>query len=138
MATTIEPHLWTGDFMRSVDWHRAALGFEVNAWFPDEEAPTWAQLRHGEASLMIAVAPDPDDLAPHQAYLAPIRGRVDGPGGPLSLYLRVGDADAVYALATAAGAEIVEEIWDAWWGGRQFTAQDPDGNWWTVFQADVE
>ena len=57
-----------------------------------------------------------------------------GPGGPLSLYLHTGDADAAYAAAVGAGAEVIEEIWDAWWGGRQFTVADPDGNWWTVFQ----
>jgi len=129
----IEPHLWTLDFARAVEWYQAVLGFAVNAWFPDEEKPTWAQLQRGDAELMIAVAPDPADLAPHQGYLEPVAARVGG-GGPLSLYLTVDDADAVYADATAAGAEIVEDIWDAWWGGRQFTVADPDGNWWTVFR----
>ena len=22
-----------------------------------------------------------------------------------------------------------------WWGGRQFTVADPEGNWWTVYEA---
>ena len=129
----IEPHLWTDDFARAVDWYQTVLGFEVNAWFPDEEHATWAQLQRGDAELMIAVAPDPTDLAPHQGYLEPVAAKVGG-GGPLSLYLTVDDADAVYSDATAAGAEIIEDIWDAWWGGRQFTVADPDGNWWTVFR----
>ncbi|MCB2223801.1 MAG: VOC family protein [Actinobacteria bacterium] len=134
MTTPIEPHLWTADLGPMVAWYRDALGFQVEAWFPDEDAPTWCRMTRGDAALMIAVAPDPDALAPHQGYLAPVADRVAGPGGPLSLYLRVPSADDVYAGATAAGAKVIEDIWDAWWGGRQFTTADPDGNWWTVFQ----
>ncbi len=32
------------------------------------------------------------------------------------------------------GASVIEDIWDAWWGGRQFSLQDPDGTWWTAFE----
>jgi uncharacterized glyoxalase superfamily protein PhnB len=135
MASAIEPHLWTDRFAEMVDWYRTALGFEVGAWFPDEATATWCQLHHGEASLMIAVTPDPETLAPSQSYLAAVADRVQQGGSALSLYLRVDDADAIHALAVAAETERIEEIWDAWWGGRQFTVADPDGNWWTVFQA---
>jgi uncharacterized glyoxalase superfamily protein PhnB len=92
-------------------------------------------MRRGPAALMIAVTPDPAALAPDQRYLAEMPGRVEGPGGPMALYLHVDDADAVYARAQAANAEIIEDLWDAWWGGRQFTVADPGGNWWTVFRA---
>jgi uncharacterized glyoxalase superfamily protein PhnB len=139
MTPAIEPHLWTDDFPAMVEWYRSALGFDVAAWYPDEATATWCRLERGAASLMIALTPDPAALAPNQGYLAGVRSRVDGPGGPLSLYLHVENADAVLgdvaAAGTATGAGIVEEIWDAWWGGRQFSVADPDGNWWTVFQA---
>ena len=134
MSASIEPHLWTDDFESSVAFYRNALGFDVAAWYPDETTATWCRLRRGDAELMVAVTPDPDGLAPNQGYLAAVAERVGRPG-PLSLYLHVDDADAVHAAATAAGARIVEEIWDAWWGGRQFTVADPDGNWWTVFRS---
>jgi len=88
--------------------------------------------------MMVATTPDPDGLAPTQTYLGDVAGRLAGPGGPMSLYLRVTDADSIHAMATAAGANIAESIWDAWWGGRQFTVVDPDGNWRTVFQPTVE
>lgn len=135
MASSIEPHLWTDDFSSMVEWYRSVLGFEVTAWFPDEAAATWCRMQREEAALMIAVTPDPAGLPPGQDYLAAVSTRGAGPGGPLSLYLHVEDADAPYGAAETAGAEIVEPIWDAWWGGRQFTVADPDGNWWTVFRA---
>jgi uncharacterized glyoxalase superfamily protein PhnB len=134
-APGIEPHLWTDDFPRMVAWYREVLDFEVAAWYPDEATATWCRMRRGPAALMIAATPDPGALAPDQQHLAAMPARARGPGGPLSLYLHVEDADAVHAEARAAGADIIEDIWDAWWGGRQFTVVDPDGNWWTVFRS---
>lgn len=125
----IEPHLWVGDLPRSIEWYRAVLGFEVAQWYPDEQAPTWCQMVRGEAAIMLAASPEPT------GYLTAVPERMDGPAGAVSLYLHVDDADAVHDRAVTAGAAPIEPIWDAWWGGRQFTVEDPDGNWWTVFQA---
>ena len=135
MAASIEPHLWASDFRAAIAWYRRTLGFEAVAWSPDEETANWCQMRHGEASIMIAAVPDPAALPAGQGYLGGIAERVAGPGGPMSLYLRVDDADGLFAMAQESGAEIIEQIWDAWWGGRQFTVADPDGNWWTAFQS---
>lgn len=130
----IEPHIWVTDLSRSISWYRDALGFEVTSWFPDEDGATWCQMQRGEASIMLAVVPEPSSLTAHQRYLADVTKRMDGPGGPMSLYLHVAGADEVHAAAEAAGARVIEDIWDAWWGGRQFSVQDPDGTWWTVFE----
>jgi uncharacterized glyoxalase superfamily protein PhnB len=136
MSVSLEPHLWVSDLPTSIYWYRKVLGFVPKAWFPQQEGATWCQMERESASLMLAVVPDTENLAPNQAYLADVTRRIEGPGGPLSLYLHVTDADAVYGDAMEAGAEVVEEIWDAWWGGRQFSVIDPDGIWWTVFRPD--
>jgi uncharacterized glyoxalase superfamily protein PhnB len=47
-----------------------------------------------------------------------------------SAYLIVSDADAVYAKAKAAGAEILLEIKDEDYGGRGFTCRDLEGHIW--------
>ena len=135
MSTGIEPHLWVSDLKRSIDWYVETLGLEVVNWFPDEETATWCQMRKGRAEIMLAVIPDPGTLAENQQHLAEIGRRVSGPGAPMALYLHVGDADALHEAALAGGAELIEDIWDPWWGGRQFTVADPDGTWWTVYES---
>jgi uncharacterized glyoxalase superfamily protein PhnB len=47
-----------------------------------------------------------------------------------SAYVIVSDADAVYARAKGAGAEIVLEIKDEDYGGRGFTCRDIEGHLW--------
>ena len=49
-----------------------------------------------------------------------------------SSYLVVKDADAVYASAKAAGAEIVMEIEDKDYGGRGFSCRDLEGHLWSI------
>lgn len=129
----IEPHLWTDDLPAAVDWYRSVLGFEVTQRHPSEGSATWMQLGREEDRVMIATVPT--DVAPNQTYLTTIRGRLDAGGGPIALYLHVSDVDAVHAAATATRAAVVVDIWDAWWGGRQFTVLDPMGVMWTVFEA---
>jgi uncharacterized glyoxalase superfamily protein PhnB len=48
----------------------------------------------------------------------------------VGLYVLVGDADAVYERARAAGAEILQEPTDEQYGHRRFTARDPEGHHW--------
>jgi uncharacterized glyoxalase superfamily protein PhnB len=49
-----------------------------------------------------------------------------------STYLVVNDADAVYATAKAAGAEMVLDIRDMDYGGRGFTCRDLEGHIWSI------
>jgi uncharacterized glyoxalase superfamily protein PhnB len=43
----------------------------------------------------------------------------------------VADADAHYAQATAAGAQVVIDIADQPYGGRGYACRDPEGHlWW--------
>jgi uncharacterized glyoxalase superfamily protein PhnB len=53
-----------------------------------------------------------------------------GPGTD-SLYVVCDDPDALFARATAAGAEVVRALRDEDFGSRGFTVRDPDGNLWS-------
>ena len=57
-----------------------------------------------------------------------------------SVMVRVADADAHCARATAAGARVVQAPTDFPYGERQYTAIDPGGHAWTFSQtvADVD
>jgi uncharacterized glyoxalase superfamily protein PhnB len=48
-----------------------------------------------------------------------------------SIYVVVTDADAVYARARAAAAEILLDIKDQDYGGRDFSCRDLEGHVWT-------
>ncbi|MFR9750988.1 VOC family protein [Nocardia sp. 004] len=41
------------------------------------------------------------------------------------------DPDALFARATAAGAEVVRDLRDEDYGSRGFTVRDPEGNLWS-------
>ena len=130
MAHSIEPHLWVGDLAVSKAWYES-LGFTERQRNPEED-PTWFQLGLGDVRLMITIAPT--QIADNQGYLRQVADRI-GVGGAVSLYLHVDSADQMFERATSAGVEPIEDIWDPWWGGRQFTIVDPDGNWWTIYQS---
>jgi uncharacterized glyoxalase superfamily protein PhnB len=53
----------------------------------------------------------------------------------MSLYVYVDDVDAHCAVARAAGAEIVSELEDMFWGDRTYVARDLAGHRWTFAQA---
>lgn len=129
MSPPIEPHLWVTDVPRSIAWY-GHLGFEVAATFPDAANPTWVQIRRGAAAAMLAAVPAGAD-----GYVGEVPARLSGDGGAISLYLHVDEVDRLHDTARAGGLAIIEPLWDAWWGGRQFTVSDPDGHWWTVFEA---
>jgi uncharacterized glyoxalase superfamily protein PhnB len=130
---SIEPHFWAADLALSRRFYEEALGFDVLQSFPPD-APTWHQLGRGSTRIMLATLPA--QTQGPQAHLAAIAGRRGG--GAVSLYLHVPDAEAEHARCVAAKADVIEPVWDPWWGGRQFTVTDPDGNWWTVYQAELD
>ncbi len=47
------------------------------------------------------------------------------------IYVVTDEPDALFARATAAGAEVVEGLKDEDYGSRGFTVRDPEGNTWT-------
>ncbi len=50
------------------------------------------------------------------------------------LYLYCDDVDAMFKQAKAAGAKVVEELNDKFWGDRVFQVEDHDGHRWTFAQ----
>ena len=59
--------------------------------------------------------------------------RPDGPRGiapPGSVYVVVPDVDALFARATAAGAEVVTAPFDTDYGSRDCALRDPEGGTW--------
>ena len=85
-----------------------------------------AQLRHGDALLMLSSVVDSD-----WAIKSPLRTVRQAGGNTQTLYLIVDDVDAHCARARAAGATIFVEPHDPGYGGRVYGAHDPEGNAWS-------
>jgi len=56
------------------------------------------------------------------------------PGGATQiLYVKVNDADKHFARAKRAGAKILEQPDDTFYGHRRYGAEDPEGHHWYFF-----
>jgi uncharacterized glyoxalase superfamily protein PhnB len=112
------------DAPAAVEWLCRAFGFEKHLVVPGPDGTiAHAQLTFGDGMIMLGSARD-DEF-----------GRlVTVPSGPgtttQSAYVIVADADAHYAQAKAAGAEILIDIEDKDHGGRGYSCRDPQGHVW--------
>lgn len=127
-TVTVIPALRYRDAPKAIDWLCRAFGFERHLVVPGEEGTiAHAQLSFGRGMIMLGSGGA--HAEGYDALVAAPRER----GGPASqsLYVVVEDADAHCERARAAGAEIVLELSDKPYGGRDYTCRDPEGHVWT-------
>jgi uncharacterized glyoxalase superfamily protein PhnB len=114
------------DAVTAIEWLCKAFGFEKHLVVPGENGGiAHAQLRFGNGMIMLGSAGD----GHFDAYQKPPADV--GGVGTSSPYVIVADADAHYARARAAGAEILLELEDAGYGGRGYSCRDPEGQVWS-------
>ncbi len=102
--------------------------------FPEEGDIVWAQLGLGASLAMVGAVPPADAEGGDAPFWNEVRGRL-GQGGAVSTYFEAGDdVDAHFAKARDAGADVVAEPDDKWWGLREYTVRDPDGNLLNLYQ----
>lgn len=104
-----------------IDWLQKAFGFIVHAKHMDGDSVAHAELGLGSSIIMLGEVRDDD------------YGRIVGmprDGAGKSTYIAIKDADALYARARQAGAEILEELSEREYGSREFICRDPEGNIW--------
>ena len=126
-ATTarIIPTVRYKDAAAAVEWLGEAFGFEKHLVVPGEDGSVvHAQLVFGNGMVMLGSARD-SDFDNFQKPPSALKGAVSQ-----SPYIIVDDADKHYARAVAAGAEIVMEIKDEDYGGRDYSCRDPEGHLW--------
>jgi PhnB protein len=56
-------------------------------------------------------------------------------GSPVTFHLQVDDADATWAKALAAGAQVKMPLADQFWGDRYGQVRDPFGFYWSIGQS---
>ena len=119
------PYLTYDDAPAALDFICSAFGFTERMRMPGPEGLLMhAELVFGDSVLMLSsVMPDMGIASPEN--LPAVHGNV-------TVYMA--DVDAHYAQAEAAGAAILEEPTDMFWGDRLYRAADPEGHNWTFMQ----
>jgi predicted enzyme related to lactoylglutathione lyase len=111
----ISPVLLVADIERSVAYYRDRLGFECEVY---GEPPNFASATRDQATILLALCSEPERIVPNWRIVDNV----------WNAYIRVDDADAVYAEVQERGAPIDYTIYDAPHGFREFGVQDPDGH----------
>jgi len=121
----ITPHIVVQDAERAAAFYRDAFGAEELSRIPTPDGRLMSvQLRIGDGALHLA------DEFPELGVLAP----PSVGGTPVVLALDVPDAEAVFAQAVAAGAEVRQPLADMFWGDLHGQLDDPFGHRWNVSQ----
>ena len=125
-VSTVIPVMRYRDANAAIEWLCKAFGFERHLVVPGENGTVaHAQLVFGNGMIMLGSARE-DEFG---QWVKP--PRETGCIGTQSAYVIVEDADAHYARAKAAGAEIVMEVEDQDYGGRLYSCLDPEGHLWS-------
>jgi uncharacterized glyoxalase superfamily protein PhnB len=120
----ITPYLLCRDAGAAVDWLVAAFGLSRtgDVFKGDDGRVTHAALQFGKALLMLG-SPGPDFKGPRALGHA-----------TQNLYVDVDDVEEHYARAVKAGATIIEEPKDTFYGARRYGAEDLEGHRWYFAQ----
>ena len=120
---TVWPILTFRNARAAADFLVKAFGFEVRGIHARDDDP--GIVEHGELRWPLG-----------GGVMFGSAGKDDGPFGTRlpgndSVYVVCDDPDALFARATAAGAEVVRGLKDEDYGSRGFSVRDPEGNVWS-------
>lgn len=115
----VTPYLLYEDLAGTIDWLKNAFGLTERMRIPGPDGTA----NHAEMALADGVIMMGQ---PGGDYQNPMHsGHVSN-----QVYVYVDDADAHYATAKAAGATILEEPNDTFYGDRRYGAEDSEGHHW--------
>ena len=117
---TITPYLLYEDVDAALTFLSQAFGFkEVLRYTGEEGYVNHAEMRMGDGKIYLG---DPGEQYRNPKTLG---------NETVGIYVLVDDVDAHFERAKAAGAEIVREPYDTDYESREYTARDPEGNFWS-------
>ena len=121
----ISAHIVVPDAAAAADWYAKAFGAEEQSRIPLPGGKVMTvELRFGNSLVHVA------SEFPDFGILSPL-----AIGGTATvLQIDTDDADAAWARALEAGAEVHHELADQFWGERQGQLTDPFGHRWNIAQ----
>ena len=125
-VATIIPSLRYRDARAAIDWLCNAFGFEKQAVYAEGAIVHHAQLTFGNGMIMLGSVDNGSAWGERMAQPDDIGGRETQ-----SCYLVVADADAHFARAKAAGADITDALEEKDYGGKGYGCRDLEGHLWS-------
>jgi uncharacterized glyoxalase superfamily protein PhnB len=120
----ISPYLTVKDAGAALEFYQRAFGFTVRSTHKGPDGSIW----HAEMTWHDAVVM----FSPEGAYGGPCKAPATlGTQSPVALMVYCDDVDALFARATAAGAQAMFPPMDMFWGDRMCKLTDPDGHLWS-------
>ncbi len=120
---SLQIYLAVEDAAKAIDFYKEAFGADEQMRMPGPDGKVaHAELLIGDSKLMLS---DPFE----HSNVRPPSER----GGPTaSVFMYVDDVDATFEQAQQAGATVVSELEDMFWGDRFGTVADPFGHVWAM------
>ena len=119
----IFPSISYVDADAAIEWLGRAFGFTEHAVYRDDAGTVvHAQLRLGAGMIMLGQVREGDWRG---------GGKPDPSKAAHGIYVVVDDVDGHHDRARAAGAEIVRELTNEDYGGRDYSVRDLEGNLWS-------
>jgi len=120
---SLQIYLAVEDAAKAIDFYKEAFGADEQMRMPGPDGKVaHAELQIGDSKLMLS------DPFPHSDVRPPSER-----GGPTaSVFMYVDDVDATFEQAQKAGATVVSELEDMFWGDRFGTVADPFGHVWAM------
>jgi PhnB protein len=120
---SLQTYLAVEDASKAIEFYKDAFGAEETIRMPGPDGKVaHAELQIGDSKLMLS------DPFPQSSVRPPSeRG-----GTTASIFMYVDDVDATFVQAQSAGADVVSELEDMFWGDRFGTLSDPFGHVWSI------
>ena len=120
---TLTAYLAVDDARKAIDFYKQAFGASERVLMPAPDGKVGhAELQIGDSIVMLA-DPFPQSRATPPKELG---------GSSVTLFMYMEDVDAVVKQAADAGATVVSEPENMFWGDRSGTLTDPFGHQWMI------
>jgi uncharacterized glyoxalase superfamily protein PhnB len=122
----IASNLFYDDLAAALEWLGKAFGFETRMSMPGPDGG----IMHAEMTVEDSVVMmSPTSATEEWRSPRSLNGAVTQ-----SLYIYVDGIDEHFARSRTAGAKVISEPEDMFWGDRTYVASDPEGHRWTFAQ----
>jgi uncharacterized glyoxalase superfamily protein PhnB len=122
----ITPHIFYDDVAAAIDWLVKAFGFEVRLRMTDKAGGVvHGELEVADSLVMLGLTAEHEEWKSPQSIDGSITSR---------LFIFVDNVDAHYQRAMSAGAKIIDEPTDQFYGDRVYECVDPEGHHWKFAQ----